>query len=612
MKALLPYYERELSFLRQRAQEFGARYPKIAARLLISGDNCEDPHVERMIESFALLSARVHKKLDDDFPEFTGAFLDVLYPHYLRPLPSCSIAHFDTSGKEAQMSGPTRIERGTLVSTRPSKGVSCKFRTTFEVVISPIKVTGLEYRESFVPPRGYLAPVGAANLLTVTVESLSDQLVLDAPRLDTLRLHVDGESTLVAQLREAMLSHALGIAVETDGEPRWRVLPSDVLRPAGFDPEDALLDYDGRSHLAYRLLSEFFAFPEKFNFIDLDLRRLSRELPAGTRRLRLHFVLGNAPGARDPRLMERLGANNLRTHCTPVVNLFTQRADPIRLTHTRSSYPVVPDARRPQAFEVYSVDRVSKVERTAEGESICEYRPHYALRHGAALESEGRFWHLRRDEEVAELSPGFEYELSVVDVDFAPERGRTETLSVELTCTNRDLPSQLPFGLATGDLFLEGGGIAHRINLLRKPTPTTRIKASASQWRLISHLSLSQLPLGDAGLETLKETLALYDTTRSATTQRLIDGLMSISHEVTTARVSANPFPSFARGIEIKLGVDEQAFVGIGVEQFARMLDHFFGLFVHLNSFSRLVLVSHENGREILRCPARNGCRTLL
>ncbi|WP_341675240.1 type VI secretion system baseplate subunit TssF [Niveibacterium sp. SC-1] len=612
MKALLPYYERELAFLRQRAQEFGARYPKIAARLLISGDSCEDPHVERMIESFALLSARVHKKLDDEFPEFTGAFLDVLYPHYLRPLPSCSIAHFDTSGKEAQMSGPTRVERGTLLSTRPTKGVSCKFRTSFELALTPIKITALEYRESFAPPRGYPTPVGAANLLSATLESLSEQIRLDAPRLDVLRLYIDGESTLVAQLREALLSQALGIALEIEGDPRWRPLGLDIVRPVGFAPEDALFDYDGRSHLAFRLLSEFFAFPEKFNFVDLDLRRLARELPTGARKLRLHFVLGSAQGARDPRLMERLSASNLRTHCTPVVNLFRQRAEPIRLTHTRSSYPVVPDARRPQAFEVYSVDRVTKVERAADGESICEYRPHYSLRHGATLEDGGRFWHLRRDEEVAELSPGFEYELSVVDVDFAPERGRTETLSVELTCTNRDLPSQLPFGLATGDLFLEGGGIAHRINLLRKPTPTTRVKASASQWRLISHLSLSQLPLGDAGLETLKETLTLYDATRTASTQRLIDGLCSIRHSVTTARVSANPFPSFARGIEITLGVDEHAFVGLGVEQFARVLDHFFGLFVHLNSFSRLVLVSHENGREILRCPPRNGSRTLL
>lgn len=613
MRDLLPYYEQELTFLRRHSREFAQRYPKIASRLLISGDACEDPHVERMIESFALLSARVQKKLDDDFPEFTSSFIDVLYPHYLRPLPSCSIARFDMAGADAQLSSISMIESGTTLTTRPVKGVSCKFRTAFNVSLAPLRIEEARYTENFTPPRGYTLPQGSAALMSINLLSASEQLPLEAMPLDALRLFVDGESSQVEQIREALLSRALAVALEIPGQHRWHPLDKGFAQPVGFGLDEELFDYDARSHLAYRLLSEFFAFPEKFNFVDLDFASLRKLLPAGTHRCSLHFVLGSEQNdSRDARLLERMNAANLLTHCTPVVNLFVQRADPIRVTHKKSSYPVIPDSRRAHAFELYSVESVTKIEKTSRGEALLAYRPYYALRHGEKLDENGRFWHLRRDEQVADLSPGFEYEMSIVDLDFDTRAEKTETLSIELTCTNRDLPSQLPFGMAGGDLFMEGGGLARSISLLRKPTPTVRIDRSKSHWRLISHLSLSQLSLTEAGLETLKESLALYDITRSAVTRKLIDGMQTISHKVVTARIAGNPFPSFVKGVEITLAVIPQNFVGTSVEQFARLLDRFFGLYVHTNSFTQLVVINHETGEEIVRCASRNGDQTLV
>lgn len=613
MRDLLPYYERELTFLRRHAREFAARYPKIASRLLISGDACEDPHVERMIESFALLSARVQKKLADDFPELTSSFLDVLYPHYLRPLPACSIARFDLGGADAQMSGVSAIAAGTMLSTRPVKGIACKFRSVYPVDLAPVRIVSASFTEAFTPPRGYVPPSGTGGLLTLGIESSSGQLSLDQLTLDALRLFVDGESSLVSLLREGMLSRALDVAIELPGEFRWRIQDAPVIRPVGFALHEPLLDYDPRSHLAYRLLTEFFAFPEKFSFVDIDLATLRAQLPPGCRTFQLHVVIGSPPGEeRDVRLLERIGAANFLTHCTPVVNLFKQHAEPIRLTHTKASYPVVPDARRAYAFELYAVDAVRKIEKTSRGERLLEYRPYYALRHGEALDEAGRFFHLRRDEHVAELSPGFEYEMSVVDLDFDPRAEKTETLSIELTCTNRDLPSQIPTGVSGGDLFLEGGSLARSIQLLRKPTPTTRIDRSSAHWRLISQLSLNHLSLTEASLSSLKETLTLYDITRSPVSRKIIDGLVSIRHKVVTARVDGDPFPSFVKGIEITIGVDPQYFVGTGVEQVGRLLDHFFGLYVHINSFTQLVLINHETGEEIMRCPPRNGDQPLV
>lgn len=612
MRDLLPYYERELTFLRRHAGEFAARYPKIASRLLISGESCEDPHVERMIESFALLTARVHKKLDDEFPELTHSMLGVLYPHYLRPLPSFSIARFDLAGADAQMSGPSVVPRHTALSTRPVKGVVCKFRTAYPVALAPVRVAAARFAESFTPPRGFMPPAGAAGLLSLDIELSSPQLAFDTLRLDCLRLFVDGETSLVSHLRETMLSRTAGVCVEVPGAHRWAPLPLDVAQAAGFGTDEELLDYDARSHLAYRLLTEFFAYPEKFNFIDLNLAEVRKHLPAGCRQFSLHFVLdGRNVEARGARIMERVSTANFLTHCTPVINLFQQSAEPIRLSHLRSSYTLLPDARRAHAFEVYAVDAVRKIEKTAQGEQLREYSPYYSLKHGQSLQRAGRFYQVRRDEQVAERSPGHEYEISVVDLDFDPRAEKTETLSIELTCTNRDLPAQMPFGMAGGDLFMEGGSLARSISLLRKPTPSVRVEGEGAHWKLISHLSLNHLSLTETGLDALKETFALYDIHRSATNRRLLDGLAAISHRVATARVTSNPFPCFVKGIEIELAVDPVHFVGIGVEQFARVLDHFFGLYVHVNSFTRLRVISHESGEEILKCPARNGDQIL-
>lgn len=614
MHDLLPYYERELTFLRQRSREFAEQYPKIAKRLLLSGETCDDPHIGRLIEAFALLTARVQKKLDDDFPDLTESLLDVLYPHYLRPFPSCSIARFDAAGAQAQLSAPALVRRGTLLTTRPVKGLPCKFRTAYDVHIAPIDVADVRFDDTLPSVRGYRPPGSAAAALSISLVALSEQLPLERIDLERLRLFVDGEASMVSQIREALFVRRVAIACETQPGAPWLALPDALLQPVGFADDEGLLDYDARSHLAYRLLSEFFAFPEKFNFIDIDYRRLRAQLPAGTRRVTLKFLLAAAQGNDEAaRLLERVGRSNFRLGCTPVVNLFRQHADPIRLTHAKVGYPLVADARRPYAFELYAVESVKKVERTAQGETVVGYRPFYALRHGESITAAGHFWHLHRDESVAQASPGYEYEISVVDADFDPVADKTETLSIELTCTNRDLPAELPFGLDGGDLFIEGGSIARSIALLRRPTPSYRVqRGRGSHWRLISHLALNHLSLTEEGLGALKEMLALYNVTGSLPNQRQIDGLAAIAHRPVTASMSGNPFPTFVKGIEIELTLDEQSYVGTGIYLFARVLDHFFSLYVHANSFTRLIVRSAKSGETLLQCPPRNGELTLV
>lgn len=611
MDELLPYYERELTYLRVLARDFAERYPKVAGRLQLSGDACDDPHVERLIESFAFLAARVHRKLDDDFPEVTDALLQVMYPHYLRPFPAASIAHFDLGSAAAQLGKPMRVPRGTTLATRPVRGVACSFRTAYDLELAPIRIIEASYTGAWVggatPDSGLAHPA-----LRLGLESAGEAAGASFGQLKRLRLLLHGETSLVAQLREALFSRVLRILVRRpDGGEA--ALPPAAIMPVGFEDAEALVDQDGRAHPAYRLLLEYFAFPDKFNFVDLELSALQGFLAAPVRALEFAFLLqGGAEGDGATKLLERVDAGNFLLHCTPVVNLFPHAAEPIRIDHTCTSYPLVADSRQPHAFEIHSVDRVTKVQREAGGETQTEYRPFFSLRHGDAGQGPSCYWQLHRTPS-GEGRGRPELEISLVDDRAEPADPEAETLSVDLTCTNRDLPAQLPFGRPDGDLFMDGGGLAQAIRFLRKPTASHRLRrGKGAQWRLVSQLSLSQLSLADFGADALREILTLYNIADSGAGRRQIQGVQAVEARSAVVRIDGNPFPGFARGIEVRVTVDESSFVGIGLQLFAQVLDRFFALYVQANSFTRLILVSQQSGRDLVRCPPRSGASILV
>jgi type VI secretion system protein ImpG len=607
MEELLPFYERELAFLRRYSRDFAERYPKIAARLAISGEHCEDPHVERMIESFALLGARINKKLDDDYPEFTEALLDVLYPHYLRPFPSCSIAQFGTSAAVSQLSEAAVIPRGTELKSRAINGVQCRFRTAYEVKVAPIRISEAKFSPVAMAPASTVLPNNAAAVVSITFESTASQFDLGAIKLDTLRAHLHGEQSFVAALLDCLFINQMAAYVEADRSGRWKALRTVPVTQAGFDEADSLIDYPAKAHPAYRLLTEYFAFPEKFNFVDFDLGAMTRAT-GRCQRLTLHIVLKEMRSdSHVARLMESLTATHFRLFCTPVVNLFKQHGEPIRVSHQSISYPVIAEARRAFAYEVYSIDSVQLVKQTAQKETVIEFRPFYSLHHGEPQRA-GRYWFARRDEWVAQKSPGYETEISIVDIDFEPAAPQTDTLSLDLTCTNRDLPAGLAVGLEGGDLFLDGGSLTGSISMLRRPTPSVRFeRGRSSHWRLISHLALNHVSLANNGLAALKEMLVLYDLRRTAVSSRHIEGIAGIEQRGAVQWLQGKPFATFVRGIEIDLTIDEEHFVGTSLASFVRVIDTFFGLYVHLNSFVQLVVVSKRTGEEILRCKPRSG-----
>lgn len=605
MEDLLPYYERELTFLRQHSREFAERYPKLAAQLLLSGEGCDDPHVERMIQSFALMTARVSKKLEDSYPQFTEALLNVLYPHYLRPFPSCSIAHFEHGGGD--LSSVASISRGTELQSRPIKGAVCKFRTAWDIQLAPVVIGELAFDPIATAPSEVRLPVGCNSMLSFSLALRGSDTESGLGKLDKLRVYIDAEPSVASALRDALFLRKLKVYASAS-DKRWRVAGGKLIGEVGFADDEALIDMPETSHGAYRYLTEYFCFPEKFNFFDINIGEIPSRLHAEGK-ISLHIALGDLRADSDAsRLLQTLTAQNLRLGCVPVVNLFAQRGDPIRISNRQAAYPVVADGRRAYAYDVYSIDSVRRVRQTAQGESITEFRAFFSLRHGETPERNGYYWYAQRDPLVAESSPGYETSLSIVDADFDPVQPKTDVLSLQLTCTNRELPTLMSVGMPTGDLFLEGGSSVRSIKLLRKPTQPCRFDHRRDgQWRIISHLSLNHLSLTGNGLTAFQEMLALYDLPRTAASRRQIEGVLGIEQTDRTVWMPGKPFACFIRGQEVRVTIDESSFVGSGLDVFVRCIDRFLGLYVSLNSFIQLVVVSNRTGEELIRCAPRNG-----
>jgi type VI secretion system protein ImpG len=380
------------------------------------------------------------------------------------------------------------------------------------------------------------------------------------------------------------------------------LLGRDCLRPVGFGRDEGVLPYAARSLLGYRLLTEYFAYPQKFLFFDLaGLDPRIRARLGG--RMEVYLYLDREA----PELEPHVSADNLRLGCTPVVNLYAKRAEPTLLTHADFEYRVAPDARRPQAHEVYSVDRVTA---SSPGGDSVEYRPFFSVKHAQAADEGGVYWHAaRRPSEAAD--GGAEVFLSLVDLQRQPSATAGWTIDVETTCFNRDLPRRLSFGGGQPRLQLsDGDALVARIDCLTPPTRTLRpARREGALWRLVSHLSLNHLSLaGDGGADALREVLKLYDFADSPETRHAIDGVVGLE----SGRVACRVGGAVCQGVEVALTLDEGRFTGGGLFLFASVLERFFALYCSVNSFTKLTARVKGREGELRRWPPRTGERVLV
>lgn len=610
---LLTYYERELTFLRQSGAEFAAKYPKIAGRLLLEPDKCEDPHVERLIEAFAFLAGRIHRKLDDDFPEITEALLSALCPHYLAPIPSMSIVQFVLDPEQSTLQTGQQIPRGSMLRSRPVAGSPCRFRTCYPVHIWPIELVSAAFEPS---DRSELGGRSVYAMLRMELKTLGGTPLAELRQkagdseyrvIDQLRFSLQGEGRLVSGLYELLFNNAVRVELRPAGasvSPPLVQSP-DSLRPVGFARDEGMIPYPDRFFMGYRLLTEYFSFPDKFHFFDLTgLDKAATSGFSDAFEVRIYFD-------RTFDLEASVNAQTFRLNCTPVVNLFRQIAEPIQTSSAKAEYRIIPDVRHPMAVEVHSVDAVLNT--APHLSEPVAYRPLFSCTHAGYRE--GIYWHARRRPSTRLNDSGTEVHLSLVDLNAAASSPDSEILSVETTCSNRDLPAQLSFGAPDGDFHLEGAAIYTAIRCLKKPTPALRPPLrNGAQWRLISHLTLNYLSLAEqqGGPKALQQLLKLYNFADSPAAERQIEGITRTDARPVLRSIGSALARSVVRGVEVSLEFDERQYVGSGVFLLASVLERFFALYASINSFSQTVLYTRQREGVVKRWQPRAGEQILL
>ncbi len=602
---LLPHYNRELDALRNLAGQFAEANPKIAGRLRLAGDTVDDPHVERLLEGVAFLSARAQQRLDDEFPEITDALLGVLYPHYLAPVPSAAIVQFAC---KPDVRVPVIVPSGTLLDTDPIRGEPCRFRTAYDttlwpVTIESVRLTGLPLNAP-VNPRVQ----GARSSLRIVLQLADPEASFPELGIAGLRFFLRGPSEQSLLLYELLCGHTIGVALaDNPNDPRPTLLSASVVQPAGFAPEQALYPWSARSFSGFRLLTEYFALPEKFLFVDveqLDARTLIHE---GKRlELYIYFDLG------VPELERRLQPDCLALGCTPMVNLFARKCEPIRLDHQRTEYQIVPHNRRQQALELWSIEQVREM---GDDGTTRPWRPFY--RHPAepqADEPAGFYMAMRRDS-VGGI-PGTDVFLAPFDPRLSVDRPAEAVLSIDAICSNRDLPGQLPFGGGQPALHLvDGISSIAAITCLTAPTPSWRAPLREHRsWRLVSHLSLGHLSIvgGPAAADSLREVLRLYDFRDTSETRAAINALLGVQSSGATARVPGARPGSFCRGLDVTLEFDARGWETAGLFLLASVLERFLALHATVNAFVRSTATLRGRPGAVARFPPRAGARVLL
>jgi type VI secretion system protein ImpG len=607
---LYPYYQAELYFIRKLAQEFARKYPAAAARLQLEPDRSADPHVERLIEAFALLAGRVRHKIHDEFPELTDAILSVLYPHSLAPVPSFATVQFETDPQRPVPPQGVVIPAGSRLHTDRISDMVCQYRTSYPVTLWPLSVTVAKLHPPPFPP-GLNPPLRANAALRLRLQ-ITGELTLDRLNFSSLRFHLAGENTLTTPLYDLVMNHAIEVAFTSPERPNvvTSLEAGQALKPVGFEITDGILPYPSNVFPGYRLLTEYFAYPAKFLYVDLFGWQESRAALGNVKTVDVVIFLDRS----HPRLEQLLDASMLRLGCCPVANLFELTAEPIPITHTRPEYKIVPEVGHPTGYEVFSVTSVTAA--AADGRDV-EYRPFYHFHNSENHSERHAFWYASRRPGLEHDDRGTDMYLHLVDTGFDPADALGETLVVRTLCTNRDLPTRLPRIGEEVRFYLGFAAPGVSVKSVRNPTGSLRpVSPRGRYWHLVSHLNLNHLSLtgGEAGTEAFKALLRLYDLTdldaepqQAALARQAIEGILSISSRRTTGWVGAGELGGFARGLEVTLELDESKFAGASGVLFASILDRFFGLYASVNSFTQLIARYRQRDGILKRWPPRAG-----
>jgi type VI secretion system protein ImpG len=623
---LLRLYESELAFVRDMGTEFAAEFPKVAGRLDLGNTEVADPYVERLLEGFAFLTARIQLKMESEFPTFTQSLLQMVYPHYLAPTPSMAVVRVrpDPTAIRGMPQGvvlPAGTALRSLLGTEDQ--TNCEFRTGHPVQLLPIELTEAEYISSAaaVAALGLPDQRGVKAAIRLRLKA-AGELVFSKIALERLSFFLGGPEGARLRLYEQLVANVVSIYVRPTTRPLpWqdRLSPSSI-RALGFSEEEALLPRAPQSFDGYRLLQEYYAMPERFLFVELgDLDRSVAR--CATNELDIVLLLNRA----EPTLATGFGPDHLALFCAPAVNLFPRRSDRINLSEREVEQLIVPDRMRPLDFEVFSVRGVEGY--AADGSPPQPFMPFYAANDLSRNPEHRSYYMLRR--QPRQLSSrsrqrgprssylGHETFISLVDPEAAPFRHDLRQLGLELYCTNRDLPLSMPVGKQHTDFTISISAPVASVRCVVGPTAPRPCRGDGDYaWRFISHLGLNYLSLVDTdtihGAAALRELLRLYVPSTVSVAARQLESLLSVVSHPVVRRIPGDGPMAVGRGLEVTLTMDEASVGGGGGGiLLAAVLDRFFAKYVSINAFTETVLRSPERG-EVMRWPIQIGLRPTL
>lgn len=601
IEELLPYYEKQLQEFGQQSREFAQKYPKIAQRLSLNQEQIDDPHIERLIQAFSLIAARIDKKLADSYDIFTRSLFEVMFPQYLRHFPSATVVSFEDLNKVKQLTDVHLIPKGTTLKSRSFKGVQCEFNTAQDVRLLPISLTQLQFKTN---------PSAHMHLNQNATLSLSFEIFNQAQSwlmAERLPIYLDAISNFPLQVLDSIFKSSTGFSIRVGNQTTTIDNPFEVL---GFDESQSLLPIDQHTHHAYRLLMEYFCFPEKYNFLNLNLNVLKgRILEKSQFEILIHFKL-NLNDQAVIRNYSELNIANFKLFSSPAVNLFEKSAEPQKINHKQLEYPLITDVHHPEFYQVYSVISMHMVrEKNNSDQVYYPILPFFAMSH--YHHDDVQFFYALNPAQMQ--SKYVETGYTIISKHLSPYKTKSDFISSKLLCSNRNLPHEA-LSQSNNVLNLNDSSLARRAVVLKRPSLPFQFKQNQKeQWRIISHLSLNTLALmkGDA-VSHVKELLELYNLPKTKENHLIIDAIKTVEFDLTHKLIEAKPFPMFVRGVRVKVFIDEQVFRGHSLYIFSQLISHVFNLKVQMNSFVDVIIFDFYSQQELYQCVQNVGGKKLL
>lgn len=575
---LLTYYQREMAYLRQMGAIFAEKHPKIAKRLDIGQGDSLDPNTARLLESFAFLTATLQRDMDAEFPRISQNLLSGLYPQFVHPVPSCSIAQFQVdTQKSVPTVGYTVPQSTSLIAQAAEKGVSCQFQTGYHVDLWPISIENV----SLVPVTDYTFSnycTDQAHIIKIDLVPLSGSFK-SLENLSQLRFFINGGRDLQNILYEAIFVSSGFVGISRDDSLNVEVR-TNSLKTVGLTEKEVIFPQALSLHPAYAFLLEYFCFPDKFFFFDVTQLQNNK----ADKKLSLFIPIHNA----DKLSWIDFSVNIFLLGCTPIINIFKKISEPFLLDGLSTEYRLIPDQRREMITETQTV--LSLYKTNSSTPDPIPLSPYFNFMYQEDINDQKVFWVQRRIPTIRPGMVGTDTYLSFIDFEFNPKVPSADTIYGELLCTNRDLAAQIPSGAV---LQIEHDTPSSNIICLNAPTlPLYPPQGGQTLWALISQLSLNRISLSNNkySLEAFKSILRLYVNLGTPQTSNEVEAISQMHCAETIQRLGKEAWRNFVRGTSITLTFDEKYLGGDSPFLFATVLNHFFGLYTTLNSFTQLTI----------------------